>query len=860
MSSQNKNTFEYVKALKDKSTEYLSTDPKKALEIAIECYELGKKICPKAKAYGSWAMSNALMYNDRYEEAEQHFLAFRAIFAEQGAHAVRARASIGLIFVWAYLGKQDRALQLSDEIKEVLSKTQEKSWFPDWATNVGVVYELQGKYEESVQIYQDALIIVAQLGRWHQEAMLHQNLALAYIKLNSSRNAVQSFEVAERLFRENKAYDDLTRLNYNYTQLMVKLNRLDDAQDALEKVRPYLHEMGENSWAHHRYSINHALILTQYETAIPLELFAKLSKAQQYFAKNGPRLVEGFAWIILGECHFCNLNFDEAATAFQHALIVAEDNVERSLKHSSVYGLARVSEMLGDFAQAVVLYEQTLGEIDLIRRELFSDLNRSGFCIDKLAIYQALSRIYIQQESIDDTFRTVERARARLISERLSTQIYNDQGSIEDSIEGEEYENYELENNLHFLHRLYRKIEFNELNELEQSNAALGTQIADLEKEISIQLQEAQAKRKSFSPLAIGTHSSVQQVQSNLTNETLFFYFVLHEEVRVFIIKDKEVFSYKCDAPTQEVSELIQRFHLAVHRAITLVSRMGIVGAATSASSLLKAANMPLKRLYDILIAPFLEHIQDEQPLIISPESILSHLPFHALFNGTSYLIEKYPISYVPSGTVLELSMNARITNDKPLLIGYGMDDLPHAEKEITKIAQLIDTDNFYIGESATVQKFIQEVAECRLIHLSTHAQFRADNTMLSFLRMADRNLLLAELSQLQLSAELVVLSGCETGKGLDNGLDLLSLATAFFGAGAHSLVVSKWRVEDEVTTKHMEVFYKSLRYSKSKMQALRDAQLSILASGRNESAYAIYQHPAFWAAFILMGNWKPLY
>jgi CHAT domain-containing protein len=114
----------------------------------------------------------------------------------------------------------------------------------------------------------------------------------------------------------------------------------------------------------------------------------------------------------------------------------------------------------------------------------------------------------------------------------------------------------------------------------------------------------------------------------------------------------------------------------------------------------------------------------------------------------------------------------------------------------------------------------------------------------------------LAEIIRLQIDADLVVLSGCETGKGQLRGADLVSLASGFLGAGARALLVSLWRAEDRATAYLMERFYQALFAGQSRSNALRSAQLALLAQGRqNTDKQGIYAHPAFWAPFTLVGS-----
>lgn len=127
---------------------------------------------------------------------------------------------------------------------------------------------------------------------------------------------------------------------------------------------------------------------------------------------------------------------------------------------------------------------------------------------------------------------------------------------------------------------------------------------------------------------------------------------------------------------------------------------------------------------------------------------------------------------------------------------------------------------------------------------------------MLSSIALSDRRLTLAEISRLHLRADLATLSGCETAAGQLTGTDVLSLATGFLGAGVRSLLVSMWRVEDSTTARLMDSFYGAVQGGHSYAEALCTAQRALLTLGRqSEDEQKAFQHPAFWAPFVLHGG-----
>ena len=194
------------------------------------------------------------------------------------------------------------------------------------------------------------------------------------------------------------------------------------------------------------------------------------------------------------------------------------------------------------------------------------------------------------------------------------------------------------------------------------------------------------------------------------------------------------------------------------------------------------------------------------------------------------------------------------------LLCGYDNHKLAAVATELAKIQHLIPKAHLLIGERCNAEEFLQLAAQYRLLHLATHAKFRMDKPLLSSLALADRQLTLAEIARLQLNADLVILSGCETGHGQLRGTDLLSLAGGFLSAGASSLLVSLWRVEDTATAQLMSTFYRALLAGVGRADALRTAQLAMLMQGQQATdEQQMYSHPAYWAPFTLIGNWRAI-
>jgi CHAT domain-containing protein len=156
-----------------------------------------------------------------------------------------------------------------------------------------------------------------------------------------------------------------------------------------------------------------------------------------------------------------------------------------------------------------------------------------------------------------------------------------------------------------------------------------------------------------------------------------------------------------------------------------------------------------------------------------------------------------------------------------------------------------------FTGESAN-RSALQAIPK-QILHIAAHGEHRLDQPDLSYLQLADGQLYADDTLQLDMSYELVTLSGCETGRANISASDeLIGMGRGFLYAGAGALLVSLWQVADASTVHFMERIYQALRAGRSKAAAMREAQQYMLSE-------ETWSHPAFWGAFQLIGDDRPL-
>jgi CHAT domain-containing protein len=202
----------------------------------------------------------------------------------------------------------------------------------------------------------------------------------------------------------------------------------------------------------------------------------------------------------------------------------------------------------------------------------------------------------------------------------------------------------------------------------------------------------------------------------------------------------------------------------------------------------------------------------------------------------------------MPSARLLALCTNRPARPlQKAVLFGAPDALAPQISLEVEAIRTLFPHAHCFLGEAADRRALAAHIADSDLVHIASHAIFRQDNPMFSAFQLAGTWLNFFDICALQMNATLVTLSGCSTGANrIYAGDELLGLVRGFLSAGASSLVVSLWAVNDPATATLMQSFYERLQHGDSPRAALRQAALHTRQQ---------FAHPYYWAPFVLIGR-----
>lgn len=309
------------------------------------------------------------------------------------------------------------------------------------------------------------------------------------------------------------------------------------------------------------------------------------------------------------------------------------------------------------------------------------------------------------------------------------------------------------------------------------------------------------------------------------------------------------------------------------------------------------------RELYKLLIEPIERQIEGKQ-LIVVPDGVLQFVPFEALltadvpttgdmrsYRTLPYLIRRLPIAYSYSATLVKalrtrqtvqpprdflglapvFSSRSRNPKGKALLVKNADPDggplrsihLPASLQEVKTIRRMFARNRrkrttLLLHDDANERALkTLNLADYRFIHLATHAFANESDPDLSGLVLAragdgdnDGVLHVREIYELDLNADLVVLSACETGLGrIATGEGIIGLTSGFLYAGAANVMVSLWKADDATTRDLMTSFYRVMLDGHSKAEALRQAKLELIARS------PVHARPFYWAQFVVIGE-----
>jgi CHAT domain-containing protein/Tfp pilus assembly protein PilF len=842
--------------------------PKEALnylEKSLAIFEeLGAK---KEQAHALLAMAIAYDNDRRRQLAIKNAEKALVLSNELGEKGLTARIFNALGTAHTELGNVESGFAYYHKARALSEELNDKVTLNQVLNNIGRLFTAQGRYAEGLDYLHKSLKIVEEMGAAADRRSLAnklQSIGLIYRRqgrldqaLAYARRSLAIFEETDDKFGVANLQNNIgviLKAQGSYVEALEWFHKAMQGYETL-KATPGIARSFNNIGDTYRSQ-------DRYEEALePLQKGLRLR--EQMNDRGGVSL----SLNNLGRLYQHQGKYTEMLEVSRRAAQLSESLNDSEELWGAQERIGRALAGLGQPAEARENFLAAISTLESMRRNVAGgEQQQQSFLENRLSPWHGLIDLLVSEGKYAEALTFAEQSKARVLLDTLQSGRAN----LRQTLSKEEQQAEEQ-------HRR-RLVSLNsQLTTEVRRDKPDATRLAELKKEV----EKARLEYEDFETRLYLAHPELklqrgetpiiksEELASLLTDNSsaLLEYVVGEQQTYLFVVtRDKpDVSVYTLPIKRDELARHAEAFRLQ------LAGRdLGFRASAV--------------KLYDVLVKPAESQLRGKTNLIIAPDNTLWDLPFQALVGaGNRFMIEDAAITYAPSLTVLrEMTKRRKSQTGPATLLALGnpgvsnetakrvalrdgkLEPLPEAEQEVKALARLYGTSHskVYVGAEAREDRVKSEASRARILHFATHGILNNASPLYSHLALAnggagEDGLLEAwELMQMDLQADLAVLSACETARGrIGAGEGMIGLSWAMFIAGVPSIVVSQWKVESAGTRDLMVNFHRSLISSSAatkpkaaKTEALRQAALKLMKKPETS-------HPFYWAGFILVGD-----
>ena len=588
---------------------------------------------------------------------------------------------------------------------------------------------------------------------------------------------------------------------------------MEQCKDYFERGLKIETELGNRDEERDNYNIGNICIdLGDFTKGIEyLQLHLKFAQ------ESGNRHQEGSCYEGIGGAYYYLGNLNKAAEYFQLHLDIAKETEDRPGEARAHYHLGVILENEDSLPEALKCFQSSVAILNVIRDGLQgNDEWKISLSHVYQAMYNCLWRVFFNQGKIHEALSAADQGRAQALKDLLVSNYGLERFCVEShSVE---------ETEIFTLGCLPSNTIFIALNGCEIIHW-----VVQKGKDIKAEVNKV----------------SNRPEQDAIT----FLEFWIQTAIEKFDVLDIERCEDRSlDTPRNDVQEHETRDETECHS--------------------FEVQTNDLRTLYDVIIDPIADLLEGAE-LIIVPEGPLCLAPFAALVDSDSkYLCESFRIRLIPSLTSFKLITSCPAdyhSNTGALLVGdpcvkelthLRLKQLPWARKEVEMIGRILKTSPL-TGAQATKDEVLKRLPSVALIHIAAHGRMETGEIALTPNPTRQANqppkekdylLTMADVLQVKLRARLVVVSCCHSARGKIKAEGVVGIARAFLGAGARSVLVSLWAIDDKATLEFMKSFYQHLEEGQSASEALNRTMNFMRESGK-------FNKVKHWAPFVLIGD-----
>jgi len=741
-----------------------------------------------------------------------------------------------------FLGSEN----LHEQARPVLENAGLRTAVASVDTNLAVFQSYRGNFSKAFQTFEQARSVFSSLSMQVNVAQTDLEESDLHLALNLPERALQLAIQAESALDERHMPFESARARANQGIALARSGELERATSLLEETRGAFASLGNETWVAHT-DLQRAEIMGRMgrrEQARQLAI-----EAAHTYHKLGMKTKQSYAHIICANLWADDNEWEQALNELDEAGHAIDNIAAPWLEPRIATCKGRIHEGMGQVDDAIQYYRQAANQTEKMMAAITAEEHRTAYIADKLYPYEALVSLYAPDNPLL-AFQWAEQAKSRALVDLLAAGI-RPRLHIQDEMDARNAER--LQTLREELNWLYTRLTRGE-SPGDPSALAAGpetwTKIQEREKEASLLWSRLQARHAEELSLLRESPLSASDVQARLPeNSAIVEYFIARGQLIIFVLTRHKVLAFASPERLEDIVELAGELDFQFSK-----FEYGPDYYERHKNALLHTVNNLLDRLGDKLLSPVWDGLSKIEMINIIPHGPLHALPFHALRQGSKFIMETHTVSYAPSAAVLNYCWNkspasgdAQPFSGEALLVGVPDERAAHVLQEVRELATLIKDSKVLLDKDATLDEVRKVSKDCGLLHIAAHGLFRPEAPLLSSIRLSDQWMTVQDVYDLDLKASLVTLSACETGLGHDMGGDeMVGLVRGFFHAGARSLLVSLWMVDDKSMTELITSFYSYYLGGSSKAQALRQAQLDLMKH---------YDHPYYWAPMVLVGN-----
>lgn len=851
-----------------------------ALATLTEAADLDQAAGNRVGVARSWmAMMHPLGRLGRVREAVDRGEAAREVFLAEGRAMLTARAEINLGVVRRAGDDPVAALAHFDLARPAV--VNEPQILAQLDSNRAMALLDLNRFSEAEAAFRSALDAFRSTGRRRAAAIVEGNLADLMSRQGRLQSALFHVERARRDLEADDAVGDLARLQSEQAETFAALGLLDEAVETYNAALPQLESAGLTHEAARGYvGLGHVLArMGRYAEAeatlsgaVELAILRtdELGRALRTLGEVAivRKQPEQAAWMLRVAVALLQQRPADAALARLHLASVALERGEilkamrlirlslrtarrlhlEPLRADLLHLRSKVRRRLGRRAQALADLRAAVSAVEKIRGSLQAGRFRTAFVGDRTAVYQDLVAALVEEPTPESTaaaFHAVEQAKARSLLDVVSGALDRD---VVSDAEDEDPVTRALAERVRRLRR-----DLNALYSQVSNRGPAGSRgtepwrcrVAQGGAELGLlesRLASTRGAGGLFAP-PIGLETARRLIDPSTA---MIQYFTAGDDVLAIVVRSDRQRVHRHLVRSRRLQWHVERLRFEMLRPLSYAGHADQRG-------LVDDARRELAELHAMLVEPLAESLAGASRLLVAPHGLLHAVPFHALYDGRQYLIERFEVTYAPSASLLRLVTHAADGGEaqagrRGLVLGFGDAAARLVEDEARAVAGALGDASLHVGPQATSGRLAEEGRGAYVVHLACHARFVSQSPLASGLRLADGWLTIPDLYGIRLDGCAVVLSGCDTGRTAVGGADeLVGLVSGFLSAGAAAVMMSLWALNDESARDLLARAYQ--RWDKRPAglaAALRTAQLEAMRRR---------PHPLFWAPFVVVGR-----